>query len=84
MAQTAAEKKQAKSAMMQYTNFMESSTKLKSLVTQYGSELRPTVEKKQMQQLVTDMQLQAKELYNLGVLNGPDLQMIEKIVYDPT
>jgi hypothetical protein len=30
------------------------------------------------------MQLQAKEAYNLGVLNGPDLTIIEQLVADPT
>jgi hypothetical protein len=31
-----------------------------------------------------NMQLQAKEAYNLGVLNGPDLTIIEQLVADPT
>lgn len=31
-----------------------------------------------------NMQLQAKEAYNLGVLNGPDLAIIEQLVQDPT
>lgn len=31
-----------------------------------------------------NMQLQAKEAYNLGVLNGPDLTIIEQLVVDPT
>ena len=31
-----------------------------------------------------NMQLQAKEAYNLGVLNGPDLTIIEQLVKDPT
>ncbi len=31
-----------------------------------------------------NMQLQAKEAYNLGVLNGPDLTIIEQLVMDPT
>lgn len=30
------------------------------------------------------MLLQAKEAYNLGVLNGPDLMIMEQIVQDPT
>lgn len=31
-----------------------------------------------------NMLLQAKEAYNLGVLNGPDLQILESIVTNPT
>ena len=31
-----------------------------------------------------NMQMQAKEAYNLGVLNGPDLAILEQIIYNPT
>lgn len=31
-----------------------------------------------------NMLLQAKEAYNLGVLNGPDLAILEGIIYNPT
>lgn len=31
-----------------------------------------------------NMMLQAKEAYNLGVLNGPDYQILQKVVKDPT
>ncbi len=31
-----------------------------------------------------DMMLQAKEAYNLGVLNGPDYEILQKVVADPT
>lgn len=34
--------------------------------------------------IVTDIQLQLKELQNLGVLNGPDLALLMKQVPDPT
>lgn len=37
-----------------------------------------------MQTKYRNMQLQAKEAYNLGVLNGPDLTIIEQLVADPT
>lgn len=30
-----------------------------------------------------NMQMQAKEAYNLGVLNGPDLAILEQIIYNP-
>ena len=31
-----------------------------------------------------NMMLQAKEAYNLGVLNGPDYEILQKVVRDPT
>lgn len=32
----------------------------------------------------TNIQMQMKELYNLGVLNGPDLELMNKMLVDPT
>lgn len=37
----------------------------------------------QMGTLYNNMMLQAKEAYNLGVLNGPDLQILQSVVRDP-
>lgn len=31
-----------------------------------------------------NIQMQLKELYNLGVLNGPDLELMDQIMFDPT
>lgn len=58
--------------------------KLKSAVDQNGIEVLPGQNKRLMEGLVRDVQLQAKELYNLGVLNGPDLQLMESIISNPT
>ena len=33
---------------------------------------------------VRNSQLLAKEIYNLGVLNGPDLSLMESIIANPT
>lgn len=38
----------------------------------------------EMNNAYRDMQLQAKEAYNLGVLNGKDLEVLESIVKNPT
>jgi len=45
--------------------------------------LNPT-KRADIQAKYRNMQLQAKEAYNLGVLNGPDLTIIEQLVVDPT
>jgi hypothetical protein len=37
-----------------------------------------------MRSIATNIQLNAKELKNLGVLNGPDLAILEKLAADPT
>jgi len=38
----------------------------------------------EMGNLYNNMMLQAKEAYNLGVLNGPDYDILQRIVKDPT
>ena len=38
----------------------------------------------QMGTFYNNMMLQAKEAYNLGVLNGPDYQILQSVVRDPT
>jgi len=38
----------------------------------------------EMGNLYNNMMLQAKEAYNLGVLNGPDYDILQKVVKDPT
>lgn len=49
-----------------------------------GSVVMPSVAKDQLQTDYENLQLQLKELFNLGVLNGPDLQLMRRIVGDPT
>lgn len=48
-----------------------------------GSTITPGVEKSTLQTDYENLQLQLKELYNLGVLNGPDLMLMRRIVNDP-
>jgi len=39
---------------------------------------------KKMKTTYTDLLLQAKEAYNLGVLSGPDLELMENVINNPT
>lgn len=41
-------------------------------------------ERAKMGTLYNNMMLQAKEAYNLGVLNGPDYEILQSVVKDPT
>ena len=41
-------------------------------------------ESKQLSTAYNKLLLEAKEFFNLGVLNGPDLELMQKIVSDPT
>lgn len=55
----------------------------KSLDT-IGSTVLPSVNHDALQTDYENLQLQMKEMYNLGVLNGPDLVLMRRIVQDPT
>lgn len=54
------------------------------LIGQHGSELVPGESKTKLAAAHTDLLMELKELYNLGVLNGPDYDLMLKIVNDPT
>ena len=81
---TATDKKDIKDTLASYNSMMASTEKLKELVLKYWTEVLPTTARTQMEQYVRDIQLQSKELYNLWVLNWPDLELMEDIIYNPT
>jgi hypothetical protein len=54
------------------------------LVGQYGIEAMPGKGKDQLNAVRQGVMLQMKELFNLGVLNGPDLSLMERMIFDPT
>ena len=54
------------------------------LVKKTGPAFMPGREKDALVQARRNIQLQAKELYNLGVLNGPDLALMDSLIVDPT
>lgn len=49
-----------------------------------GSTMWPGKRKDELGIAHRDLQMQMKELYNLGVLNGPDLDLMNQILIDPT
>jgi hypothetical protein len=57
--------------------------KLRSLVEEYGTENPMSEVGTRMDSLATGMRLKAKELFNLGVLNGPDLELMSSIIPNP-
>lgn len=64
--------------------FRDTMDKLIKEVEKSGTEIMPWETKTKMQQLVTNAKLQAKEIYNLWVLNWPDLDLMSTIIPDPT
>lgn len=53
------------------------------LVGKTGIEAMPGKDKDNLNTVRQGVMLQLKELFNLGVLNGPDLGLMEKMIYDP-
>ena len=58
-------------------------TRYEELVDKYGVELTPGVGRDQLVTVRQGIMLQLKELFNLGVLNGPDLALMENMLWNP-
>lgn len=54
-----------------------------ALVKKNGIEVMPGEGKDNLNAVRQGIMLQMKELFNLGVLNGPDLSLMERMIYDP-
>ena len=80
----AAKIKEVNKAVLALPKFKDTMDQLISLEKEYWTENRPTQAKQTMNMLVKDAQLQAKEIYNLWVLNWPDLSLMESIIPNPT
>ena len=57
---------------------------LDELVRKKGTEFGFGTDQSRMEQLATNIMLNAKELENLGVLNGPDVDVLRAQLIDPT
>ncbi|MCF6318380.1 MAG: hypothetical protein L3J83_03735, partial [Proteobacteria bacterium] len=65
------------------SQFSNSINDLYKMIEKEGTETWGT-DSKRMKTMYTDLLLQGKEAYNLGVLSGPDLKLMENLVNDPT
>lgn len=84
---TATSKKQKETidtALSNVQPFLDSMDRLKELVTKYGTENPYSEAGKKISSEARNAQLIAKEIYNLGVLNGPDLSLMESIIPNPS
>lgn len=81
---TSSEQSKAQNALLAYQSITPTINEYKRLVDEGGLGLIPGTQQDVLKQTQTNLMLQMKELYNLGVLNGPDLDLMEKMVYDVT
>lgn len=59
---------------------------IENLYRQFGTQALPSAAKAKMRSLTTDLQLAMKgqEMYGLGVITGPDLDLLNSVVATPT
>ena len=81
---TSSEQSKAQNALLAYQSITPTINEYKRLVDEGGLGLIPGTQQDVLKQTQTNLMLQMKELFNLGVLNGPDLDLMEKMVYDVT
>lgn len=78
------EESQLNSAARSFQGFMKSLDDYEKTFNDGGSTMWPGARKDELGIAHRDLQMQMKELYNLGVLNGPDLDLMNQILIDPT
>lgn len=69
-----------------YLNLNDGIDRLEALLSdpKGGSTIMPSERKSRLQAAYNNVLLQAKEMYNLGVLNGPDYSIMQEILNNPT
>ncbi len=81
---TTANNTDAQKAVMAYDSLTKSLDDYEALFAKTGGEVIPGEGKDALLGARRAMQLQMKELFNLGVLNGPDLALMDALMVDPT
>jgi hypothetical protein len=71
-------------AQQAYDTLSTSLDEYEKTVKRTGNVALPGVDADTVAQQRTNIQLQMKELFNLGVLNGPDLELMQNMLFDPS
>lgn len=74
----------AQKAQMSYKSLMDGLDEYERIYSEGGGTVLPGEQKDKLLGARRSLQLQMKELYNLGVLNGPDLALMDALFVDPT
>lgn len=56
----------------------------KGLLKEFGPTIIPGEDKFKLTSAYTNLLLEAKELFNLGVLSGPDVELLQSVIKDPS
>lgn len=82
--QSPAEQKEARTASEVIGRVGDSLGRYRETLQKIGPQIVPSKEKLELQAAYTDLLMESKELANLGALSGPDLDLIQKLLQDPT
>jgi hypothetical protein len=66
-----------------YTSLEQSLDDYKDTVKRTGNVFLPGADADEVSSKRTNIQLQMKELYKLGVLTGPDMELMDSLLFDP-
>ena len=77
-------RKAVNKSIAQIPQFEKAMSELIELVEKHGIEIPTTTAWRRISQKAKNAQLIAKEIYNLWVLNWPDLALMEQVIPDPT
>lgn len=75
---------EAQKASMAYDALVAGLDDYEAVFNRTGGAVVPGADKDALMTARRGLQLQMKELFNLGVLNGPDLDLLDSMLVDPT
>ena len=80
----AGQKNSIQNGAFAYATLMKSLDDYEAQFAESGGTMMPGAKKDVLDTSRRNLQMQMKELYNLGVLNGPDLDLMDQILISPT
>jgi hypothetical protein len=81
---TGTNKTKAQAMLMSYDSIQNSISAYKDMVDTGGIGVMPGTQRDLLQSARTNLQLQMKDLFELGVLAGPDMDLLNALVFDTT
>jgi len=81
---TSTNKTKAQAMLMSYDSIQNSISAYKDMVDAGGIGVMPGTQRDLLQSARTNLQLQMKDLFELGVLAGPDMDLLNALVFDTT
>ena len=81
---TTANRTDAQKVQFALTSVLSGLDRYRDIYAKGGAAVVPGVQKDALLTARRDLQMQMKEMFNLGVINGPDLMLLDQMLVDPT